>query len=196
MRAHRRCGRPLRVRCRGHDSRANQGHSYIQEEAAPSATATSGQGGCPGLDVTLSELIAIGRREARDCLGNSQLTLRGWVWEDRGAYDCVPDAAPGDPLPPDWLYCAATNHARLTTVPYPPGEPIPGYIRPEDGPFFFAIDPASPAAGVLRPNQWVEVVGRFDDPVTGLCELVGDPTFREECVSTFVVREVRVIDAP
>lgn len=37
---------------------------------------------------------------------------------------------------------------------------------------------------------------RFDDPVTGLCELVGDPTFREECVPTFVVREVRVIDAP
>lgn len=157
----------------------------------PSA-ATSG---CPGLDITLSGLIAVGRRAARECFGDNQLTLRGWVWEDRGAYDCVPNAAAGDPLPPDWLYCTM-NHARLTPVPYAPGEPIPGYIHPADGPFLVAVDPASPAAGVLRPNQWVEVVGRFVDPVTELCELVDDPNFREECLSTFVVRDARVIDAP
>ena len=170
------------------------------EEAAASAIATSGQPSardCPGLDVTLSELIALGRGEAGpDCFGNSPLTLRGWVWEDRGAYDCAPDTAPGDPLPPLWLYCAATHHARLTTVPYLPGEPFPGYIRPEDGPFFFAVDPDSPAADVVLPNQWVEIVGQFDDPVIALCELAPDLTFREECKSTFVVREARVIEAP
>jgi hypothetical protein len=84
----------------------------------------------------------------------------------------------------------------LTTVPYLPGEPLPGYIRPGDGPFFFAVDPASPAADVVQPNRWVEVVGRFDDPVTALCELAPDLTFREECMSTFVVREALVIEAP
>jgi hypothetical protein len=170
------------------------------EGAAASAIAASEQPtgrDCPGLDVTLSELIALGRGGAGpDCFGNSPLTLRGWVWEDLGAYDCAPDTAPGDPLPPEWLYCTATHHARLTTVPYPPGEPFPGYIHPEDGPFFFAVDPASPAADVVRPNQWVEIVGLFDDPVTALCELAPDPTFREECMSTFVVREARVIEAP
>lgn len=176
----------------------------VSSAATPSASATpttssptsEPTSGCPALDATLSELIAIGRREARDCFGNSQLTLRGWVWEDRGAYDCVTYSAPGDPLPPDWLYCAATEHARLTPVPYAPGEPIPGSIRPADGPFMVAVDPASPAAGILRPNQWVEVVGRFHDPVTELCELVADPSFREQCLTTFVVREARVIDAP
>lgn len=150
--------------------------------------------GCPSLDVTLSELIALGRTKARECFGDSQLTLRGWVWEDQGAYDCVHDVAPGDAVPPDWLYCTM-NHVRLTPVPYAPGEPIPGYIRPADGPFLVAVDPASPAAGVLQPNQQVELVGRFNDPVTELCELVGDPNFWDECQSTFVVREARVVDA-
>jgi hypothetical protein len=167
--------------------------------ATASASATSGQPtppDCPGPDVTLSELIALGRVEAGpDCFGNSLLTLRGWVWEHRGAYDCVHDE-PGATFPPGWLYCAATNHARLTPVPYPPGEPLPGFIRPGDGPFFFAVDPASPAVQVVRPNQWVEVVGRFNDPVTAQCDLVADLLFREECLSTFVVREARVIEAP
>ena len=131
----------------------------------PTASATSGQPAppdCPATDVTLSELIALGRGVAGpDCFGDSLLTLRGWVWEDRAAYDCVADwAVPGDPLPPDWLYCAATHHSRLTPVSYPPGEPLPGFIRPGDGPFFFAVDPASPAAEVVRPNLWVKVVGR------------------------------------
>jgi hypothetical protein len=168
--------------------------------ATASASATSGQPtprDCPGPDVTLSDLIALGRGETGpDCFGDSLLTLRGWVWEDRGAYDCVHDAAPGEVFPPDWLYCTATNHARLTPVSYPPGEPLPGFIRPGDGPFFFAVDPASPAAEVVRPNQWVEVVGRFNDPVTAQCELVADLVFREECLTTFVVREARVIEAP
>lgn len=167
---------------------------------APSATSNPGQptaSDCPGLDITLTELIALGRREARDCFGDSPLTLRGWVWEDRGAYDCVADwALPGDPLPPDWLYCAATKHARLTPVAYPPGEPIPGYIGPGDGPFLFAIDPTSSAGEVVLPNRWVEVIGRFNDPATALCELVKDPTFREECESASVVREAHVVDAP
>ena len=152
---------------------------------------------CPGPDVTLSELIALGRGEAGpDCFGDSLLTLRGWVWEDRGAYDCDHEGAPGAIYPPDWLYCAATNHARLTPVSYPPGEPLPGFISLGDGPFFFAVDPASPAAAVVVPNQWVEVIGRFDDPVTAQCELAADLVFREECLATFVVREARVIAAP
>lgn len=160
------------------------------------ASATSGQpspGDCPGPEVTLSELIALSEA-GPDCFGDNLLTLRGWVWEDRGAYDCVHDE-PGATFPPDWLFCAATNHARLTPVSYAPGEPLPGFIRPGDGPFFFAVDPASPAAQVVRPNQWVEIVGRFDDPVTAQCELVRDPLFREPCLSTFVVREARAIEA-
>lgn len=36
----------------------------------------------------------------------------------------------------------------------------------------------------------------IDDPVTEPCELVADPNFREPCLSTFVVREARVIDGP
>jgi hypothetical protein len=165
-------------------------------QPAASVSSQPAASGCPGPDVTLLELIAIGRGEARHCFGDTQLTLRGWVWEDRGVYDCVKYSAPGDPVPPDWLYCAATHHARLTPAPYPPGEPVPGTIRPGDGPFMVAVDSASPAAGVVLPNQWVEVVGRFDDPVIELCELVVDPNFREPCLSTFVVREARVIDEP
>jgi hypothetical protein len=168
------------------------------EPIASSASAGSSQPAasrCPGLDITLQELIALGRRDARACFAGEQLTLRAWVWEDRGVYDCVHYAAPGDALAPDWLYCTM-YHARLTPVPYAPGEPVPGYIASADGPFLVAVDPASPAAGAMQPNQWVEVVGQFEDPATELCELVGDPNFREECLSTFVVREARVVDGP
>jgi len=180
----------------GSNDAASPSSSAGASASTGAASRQPAAGGCPGLDVTLAELIAIGRSEARDCFGDRQLTLRGWVWEDRGGYDCVMYSAPGDPLPPDWLYCAATDHARLTTVAYPPGEPTPGLLRPGDGPFLVAVDPANSAAGVLRPNQWVEVIGGFDDPITELCALVGDPNFREQCLSTFVVREARVIDAP
>ena len=133
--------------------------------------------------------VRVQQAERPACFGDADLTFRGWTWDDQGAYDC--HAAGTDP---SWLVCSMA-HVRLTTLPYEAGEPDGITVDPADGPLRVAVDPSSTAARALRPNRWVEVTGRFGDPVTAACDELGSG-FREECQATVVVSDARELEFP
>lgn len=139
---------------------------------------------------TLAAVIAVPTQRRAACFGDAELVLRGWVWDDRGTYDCHAGSGP-----PSWLSCTA-DHARLTTAAYEPGDPAVMPMDPADGPLRVAHDPGGAAAAALLPNRWVKVRGRYGDPVTESCAALADPLFEAECLNAFVVSEARIIEFP
>ncbi|HEX5041013.1 MAG TPA: SH3 domain-containing protein [Candidatus Limnocylindria bacterium] len=137
--------------------------------------------------MTLASVIAVAGPERPGCFDDEILTLRGWIWEDQGVYDCHHLGSA-----PSWLACGV-EHVRLTTLAYPPGDPTAAMIDPADGPLRVAVDPATAAADALRPNRWVELRGRFNDPATSACDELGAGLL-EECLATFVVSEARALE--
>jgi len=137
--------------------------------------------------VTLASVIAVAGPERANCFDDEILTLRGWTWDDQGVYDCQNLGSA-----PSWLACSV-DHVRLTTLAYPAADPSAAMIDPADGPLRVAVDPATAAADALRPNRWVELQGRFNDPATSACGELG-AGFREECLTTFVVSDARTLE--
>lgn len=150
----------------------------------------SGSPACAEGAPILANVIAVARDRRGECFGDAELVLRGWVWDDQGTYDCHAGSGP-----PSWLSCTA-EHARLMTAAYRPGDPAVTTMFPADGPLRVAFDPNGAAAAALLPNRWVEVRGRYGDPVTESCAILADPLFEAECRRAFVISEARIIEFP
>lgn len=155
---------------------------------APSSPSDS----CPGPDATLNQVIAVPYPERAACFGTSEITVRGWVFEELNAgYDCV---TPNEPM---WLRCI-TSRQRLVSFEQPPAALYPGLLV-----LWVATDPDGPVGeirfnshdGPIPVNTWVEVSGHFADPAAEACGPPGDPS-RLDCESTLVVTRVERIEAP
>ena len=162
--------------------------------ADPSVSATSSgpQASCRGADATLEAVIAVPYAERAACFGASEITLRGWVFEELNpAYDCV---TANDAM---WLRCV-TSRQRLIAFQH-----APAALDQSPPALWVATDPDGPVGeirfnasqGPIPVNTWVEVSGHFADPAAEDCGPRGDPG-RIDCESVLVVTRVEAIGAP
>jgi len=152
--------------------------------ASPSPTVEQ----CPTPPFTLDMVVAVPTGDRPRCFGAEEITLRGWVFEERNpAYDCV---TYGDR--PMWLMCILMRQP-LLAFQQAPSEWHVG-LRP----LWVAADPLGPvgpiqfgaADGPVAVNTWIEVTGHFDDPAAASCGPPGDPS-RIDCAGTLVLTAVR-----
>jgi hypothetical protein len=157
-------------------------------------------GACPA-DPSLGHVVALSPVRRLACFGDSQLTLRGWVWESGLVTGCVtvPDA-----VAPLWLTCILSTQF-LSPVELPVGDDSDLHLFAEQflGLLTLHVPPDGPIGpieldqrdGPLPVNHWVEVSGHFDDPAAALC--ADDPAVAfDVCQQSFVVTGARLIRFP
>lgn len=160
--------------------------------SSPAVMPSTSPASCLGPDATLDQVIAVPYPERAACFGTTEITVRGWVFEELNpGYDCV---TPNEPM---WLRCI-TSRQRLVPFEQPPAPLYPG-LRV----LWVATDPNGPVGeirfnsreGPISVNTWVEVSGHFADPAAEACGPPGDLS-RLDCESTLVVTNVERVDAP
>lgn len=139
---------------------------------------------CPA-DAEVASLGAMSAQEHLDCFGDADLTLVGFAVQRSG----VGSSYTGTP---SWLAES-------------PSVALRGRDAPEADTGILALH-VDPAGGLTIPiDDWVEVVGHFDDPASSSCqrqpavEGLSIETPDEQthfCRQRFVVTQVRVIDPP
>ena len=148
---------------------------------------------CHESPMNLELLASYGWNERLRCYADGTVTV--WAWWP-GPLDDGECVATGDDSS-RWLYCVGLYGVPLWTDDTEPSSGL-GSLG-----LMVSIDPAS---GVTMPaaDQWVEVVGHFDDPAAAGCPEVAQLEPRStaadeavlQCRAQFVVESVAVLNVP
>jgi hypothetical protein len=134
---------------------------------------------CPADPLELPDVtnLALTKLEMLHCLGDRQLTVRGWY----------------PPLPPGETEQTATVEECRASQPWLICASIFDLVRPTQAPWAgnadyldFVVDPGS---GVVMPDrgQWITITGSFDHPEAQSC---GDAAQVLQCRFSFIVTSV------